>query len=323
MGDSTLLDNEISRIFSHTGDLIVLDDGTKVYVPPITVRGVLTLIDIISRGARDSMAEVAVTLSKGEPEEIIRTIVSLIMNGLIESDEEFYRLLRQSIVPVNPNDVGHLDTLFLEPEITDSVEVASILVSGAIEDIKRILGIKKKEDTEETPKQRPEAEPESDPTMPEVKVGLVAAVFDKIQVSYGWTDEYILDLPFRRAVQIKEAIEQRLSFDKWERHKVIEWEVRSITGFIANTVEDSGARETLSKASRDLTLFDAKADTGTGPQKNRQKTFKLKDGRTIPASELKNYTYEEIDHTEEDRKRKAAARAKNSGKSITKMFHAR
>lgn len=136
---------------------------------------------------------------------------------------------------------------------------------------------------------------------------------DKIQGEYGWTDDQVLNLTVRRAVQINESISQRLELRKWEDLKITEWQTRQLATMIANTVEDNKARKELVSQAQDLSLTQS-------PNKkrrfNRPKTYKTIDGKTIKASELKNYRYDEIDHSEEDAMLIEAARRKNAGINI-------
>ena len=135
------------------------------------------------------------------------------------------------------------------------------------------------------------------------------------QTEYGWSDEVVLDLTLRRAVQIKESIEQRRELHKWEQYKLLEWQTQILASMMANTVEDNKARKTLVEYASSLSLTKS-ADKPDGGRSKRSRTYKTVDGKVISASELPNYTYDEIDHTEENRLLEENARRKNAGTNL-------
>lgn len=133
-----------------------------------------------------------------------------------------------------------------------------------------------------------------------------------------------MGLTLRRAVQIQEAIYQREDFRNWESLRITEWQTQSLAAMIANTVEDKKARETLYDVAHSLSLTGSGIDkqdkaVPTRPTK-KKKTYKLVDGTEIEAKDLKNYEYDEIDHSEEERTRKEATRKQNSGKNLTDVL---
>lgn len=151
-----------------------------------------------------------------------------------------------------------------------------------------------------------------------MRVGLFSSLFDKIQSAYGWDDERVLDLTLRRAVQIRDSIEQREDFARWEALKVTEWQTKNIVAMIANTVEDSKARGQLTDYAKELSLTSSPADTKSNQKPRRAKrTFRTVDGKEITAEELKNYSYDEIDHSDEDQTLISKARNKNLGKDLS------
>lgn len=140
---------------------------------------------------------------------------------------------------------------------------------------------------------------------------------DKIQHAYGWTDSEILDITVRRAVQIQQAIIQREEIRSWQDLRVTEWGVQNIAGMIANTVEDKKARDTLNEVAQNLSLTGAgKSNSPQATPKKTKKKFKLLDGTEISAKELKDYSYEEIDHSDQDKLREQKARQQNAGQSL-------
>lgn len=150
-----------------------------------------------------------------------------------------------------------------------------------------------------------------------MRVGLLTSLVDKVQHAYGWTDDYILDLRVSRMVQIQEAIFQREEIKHWEDLKVVEWQVRSLASMIANTIEDDKARKTMVEAAHGLTLTGDPTSKSTQSSKRRgPKTYRLLTGEEIPASELKNYSYDEVDHAEENKKFTDKARQKNAGADL-------
>ena len=140
---------------------------------------------------------------------------------------------------------------------------------------------------------------------------------DKIQHAYGWCDEEVFNLTLRRAVQMKESIEQREEIRAWEKLKIAEWQTQNLGLMIANTLETEEGRKVMSDMALSMSLTGAKPkDKGL----KTPKTYKLKTGEIIPASEINQYTYDEIDHTEEEAARMAAIRKKNAGKNFNSMF---
>lgn len=139
-----------------------------------------------------------------------------------------------------------------------------------------------------------------------------------LQNSYGWTDDVILNLTLRRAVQMKEAIEQRTEFRSWEDRKLREWETQSLAMMIANSVENKKAREQLVQLAKDISLT-KNADTNKRQAPTRT-TYKTVDGKEISPKELKEYSYEEIDHTAHVEKVTASARTKNAGMDLTQLM---
>lgn len=153
-----------------------------------------------------------------------------------------------------------------------------------------------------------------------MRVGYFASLIDKIQHAYGWDDETVLNLRLARAVQIKEAIDQRQEIDHWQSLKVIEWQTRSISAMVANTVENDKARKTLVDMASSLSLTGS-ADTKRGKStKKGNRTYKTVDGKVITAKELKDYSYDEIDHSEEEAERLEATRRKNAGRNLTSVM---
>ena len=139
------------------------------------------------------------------------------------------------------------------------------------------------------------------------------------QTEYGWSDEAVLDLTLRRAVQIKESIEQRRELLKWEQYKLLEWQTQILASMVANTVENDKARKTLVDYASSLSLTKPPDSKPDGGRSKRSRTYKTVDGKVISASELPNYTYDEIDHTEENRLLEENARKKNAGANLSSM----
>lgn len=145
-----------------------------------------------------------------------------------------------------------------------------------------------------------------------MRVGLFSTLIDKIQFAYGWDDERVLDLTLRRAIQIRESIEQREEFARWESAKIIEWQTKAIVGMVANTVESQKAREYLVDVASKLSLTKDPDDTKKN-KKKRPTSYRTVDGKEVSLEELKNYSYHEIDHSETDQKILNEARTKNAG----------
>lgn len=140
---------------------------------------------------------------------------------------------------------------------------------------------------------------------------------DMIQSEYGWDDEQVFNLTLRRAIQIKESIEQRQAFRYWKDAKTLEWQTKTLGYLIANTVDSVEGRKALINSVQEVSILGGSAKSKfKGP-----KTYKLKaTGEIIPANEIYKYRYEELDHTEEDELRREAVRAANRGKNIGGMF---
>lgn len=122
-----------------------------------------------------------------------------------------------------------------------------------------------------------------------------------------------MDIPIKRIRQIKESIDQRESFDSYEQNKVFEWMTKTVSMFVAQSGFDMDGERTkeLSKAAAEISLF----DKPKAPKK--KKTYRTIDGKTISASELRNYRYDEIDHTQEDYENIQRALEKNRNKDIS------
>lgn len=110
---------------------------------------------------------------------------------------------------------------------------------------------------------------------------------------------------------MKEAIEQRESFEAWERNKVAEWKTASLAMVIANLAEDKKHREALVKMAQDISL--TKPATDTKSQLNKPKSVKLKSGEEISIEDFRNGNYSDadVDRSQEDNAARARARAKN------------
>lgn len=117
-------------------------------------------------------------------------------------------------------------------------------------------------------------------------------------------------------MQIKEAIRQREEMEIWSQHKALEWQTKTLAAFIANTVEHEKGRKQLLDMAMQVSLTGGSSDT-TKSKKRTPKTYKTLDGKTITSRELKDYAYDEIDHTEEDRERRERARKANANKNIS------
>lgn len=146
---------------------------------------------------------------------------------------------------------------------------------------------------------------------------------DTIQHAYGWTDEYVLNLPLSRVVQIKEAIEQREDFARYYSNRITEWHAYAINTILANSADSKEAREELMKIVSKISLTNPNSggDTKKRQIKKSPSTFKLKDGTVLPISEIENYSYAEVDRSEKDAELKAAARKANSGKNISGIMN--
>lgn len=94
---------------------------------------------------------------------------------------------------------------------------------------------------------------------------------------------------------------------------------------MANTADSKEARDILNEVVDNMSI------TNTPKSKDRPRrakssyarpsTIKLKTGEEVPASEIGNYSYDEVDHSEEEAAVMAAARARNKGKNLTSMFN--
>ena len=151
---------------------------------------------------------------------------------------------------------------------------------------------------------------------------------DKIQHAYGWTDEVVLDLTLRRVVQIKESIEQREEFNKYENSMIAEWQTTRLANIVAMGIQtDKEGLKVVNQALDDMHLIpripnrSGGVDTKTGEViSNRKRILKTKDGKEITRQELKNYTYEEIDHSEHEQQVKDKVRQQNKGIDITRAL---
>lgn len=123
---------------------------------------------------------------------------------------------------------------------------------------------------------------------------------------------------------MKEAIEQRMDFRSWEEKKLIEWQTRSLSAMLVNTAETTKeGRIELMKFVEGMSLTGTPSEgTSSSPgkaAKKKKKTYRTVDGKEIPASEISNYTYDEIDHTEENERLRDAARRRNAGKNMMSL----
>lgn len=119
---------------------------------------------------------------------------------------------------------------------------------------------------------------------------------------------------------MKEAIQQREELTNWATHKAIEWQTKTLAAFIANTVESEQGRKQLVEMAGKVSLTNTSDTKKSSTKKNRKRTFKLLDGTEIDIKELKNYSYHEIDHSEEDRETTERIRKENAGKSISELM---
>lgn len=149
-------------------------------------------------------------------------------------------------------------------------------------------------------------------------MGFFPTLIDMYQTEYGWSDEVVLNLTLRRAVQIKESIEQRRELLKWEQYKLLEWQTQILATMVANTVEDNKARKTLVEYAGSISLTKA-SNSKSGGKGKSPRTYKTVDGKVISATELSEYTYDEIDHTEENQMLIEHARKKNAGTNLSSM----
>ena len=79
-------------------------------------------------------------------------------------------------------------------------------------------------------------------------------------------------------------------------------------------MEDSKSRNALTTAAQSLSLVSVGSDKSA--ENKSPKTYKLLDGTVIDAKDKHNYSYAEIDHSEEDFEATARARNANKGKNI-------
>lgn len=114
-------------------------------------------------------------------------------------------------------------------------------------------------------------------------------------------------------MQINESIRQRREIEKWESLKLLEWQTQNLAAMIANTVEDGKARKQLVEHAQSLSL--TKPVDG-GKSKRKKRVYRTVEGVEIDPVDLPNYTYEEIDHTEEERELIENARRKNAGRNL-------
>lgn len=149
-----------------------------------------------------------------------------------------------------------------------------------------------------------------------MRVGFFTTAMHKIQRAYGWSDEYVLDLPVRRAAQIKEAIEQEEDFDFWIENKKEDSRFLRIATMIANVAQDSKQREDLNGLARSL----ANVTSDTNKKKAPGSTYRTKDGKEVPTSELHNYSYDEIDHSLQYKETVQKAANLNAGKDVVGIF---
>lgn len=153
-----------------------------------------------------------------------------------------------------------------------------------------------------------------------MRVGFFAALVDKIQHAYGWDDDTVLDLTLRRAVQIRESITQREEFDRWEHRRNLEWQTRHLaSATVLSSMMDSEAKEKLIKAFSEIS-FDGKSSDTSKKTKKVRKNYRTVDGKELTASELKDYSYEEIDRSSFERATVEHARSKNSGAGLNDML---
>lgn len=148
----------------------------------------------------------------------------------------------------------------------------------------------------------------------------MTSLVDRIQFSYGWDDEAVLDLTLSRAVQINEAITQREEFKRWEDRRVLEWQTHQITTAVVNVAMiDKEGKEKLIGYYSTASLDGSKSDTSTKKNTPR-KNYRTVDGRELTAAELKDYSYEEIDHSQHERAAVENARSKNAGAGLNDML---
>lgn len=151
-----------------------------------------------------------------------------------------------------------------------------------------------------------------------MRVGFFATLVDQIQRAYGWTDDIVLNLTVRRALQMHEAIKQREEIERWENYRLIEWQTKNIAIAAVQGVWDNDARKDLMESFNKLSLDGSSSDTST-KRKKKATVYRTKDGKEISKKDLSKYSYEEIDHTTEEKRRVAAARAKNAGTSLADL----
>ena len=149
---------------------------------------------------------------------------------------------------------------------------------------------------------------------------------DKIQHAYGWTDDVVLNLTLARAVQMKEAIEQREEIDRFHWRTMIDWHAKAINLINSNTVETEEGRKTLTNLTLGMSLVSGNkigGDTTVKKSSNSkpQSKYRLRDGTEITKAEVRNYSYEELDHTDSDEELKNKARKGNSGRNIAQIMN--
>ena len=80
-------------------------------------------------------------------------------------------------------------------------------------------------------------------------------MFDLVAEQYGWRDEEILDLPLCRLRQIADTIRRRQELERHERLKLIEWQTRHISKFVASTAGVWGDASELVQAAAELSIL--------------------------------------------------------------------
>lgn len=88
---------------------------------------------------------------------------------------------------------------------------------------------------------------------------------DAISSQYGWGDTEILDLYLCRVCQIKDSIFIRQYYEMQNRHKEIEWQVKTVSSFLIATAQGTEeGKKSLQQLLTRISMSDTNGDKTNG-----------------------------------------------------------
>lgn len=149
--EDEILDDEYERLLPGPGEPFQLVSGDWVSPRPLKMKELMAAFKVITRGAAMSMGALSYNLvMDSDNDELMETIIILLINAIPEAEQEVSELIRVLVDPLEPEegwknrDERHeaerrIDEQLLgNPEIEDALTILTVVLSGEMDDIKAL-----------------------------------------------------------------------------------------------------------------------------------------------------------------------------------------